>query len=365
MTAQRIVIAMHDFFRGGTERVSLTFARLWTDMGRDVTILCGSTDGGLRDQVDARVPVVVVDPPMHRGPLSRFRLGRLMGAELARLRPDRVYLPGNFHMPLARGMRRSGYEGLIVQKVSNPTLPAGIAGAFVKPFYRFYAQSLDGFAAMNHGLAREAAALTPGKAVTMLRPPFDAVTAPVAPPQPRRDAWCILWIGRLEPQKDVGLALETLRALNAIHPAHLTLLGDGVERAQMERQITALGLGDKVMHIANVSDIARHYADADALLVTSRYEGGPAVAVEALAHGTPVVTTDCSYLVHEVLTVPQAGTVVASRAPDVLAAALAEVCGRARPALETLRPLTTPFAPQISARGFLDWFDELARVRGS
>jgi glycosyltransferase involved in cell wall biosynthesis len=119
------------------------------------------------------------------------------------------------------------------------------------------------------------------------------------------------------------------------------------------------------MHIANVSDIARHYADADALLVTSRYEGGPAVAVEALAHGTPVVTTDCSYLVHEVLTVPQAGTVVASRAPDVLAAALAEVCGRARPALETLRPLTTPFAPQISARGFLDWFDELARVRGS
>ena len=156
MTAQRIVIAMHDFFRGGTERVSLTFARLWTDMGRDVTILCGSTDGGLRDQVDARVPVVVVDPPMHRGPLSRFRLGRLMGAELARLRPDLVYLPGNFHMPLARGMRRSGYEGLIVQKVSNPTLPAGIAGAFVKPFYRFYAQSLDGFAAMNHGLAREA-----------------------------------------------------------------------------------------------------------------------------------------------------------------------------------------------------------------
>ena len=60
---QRIVIAMHDFFRGGTERVSLTFARLWTDMGRDVTILCGSTDGGLRDQVDARVPVVSIAVP--------------------------------------------------------------------------------------------------------------------------------------------------------------------------------------------------------------------------------------------------------------------------------------------------------------
>ena len=365
MTAQRIVIAMHDFFRGGTERVSLTFARLWTDMGREVTILCGSNDGGLRDQVDARVPVVVVDPPMHRSPLSRFRLGHATGGELARLRPDLVYLPGNYHLPLARGMRQAGYEGLIVQKVSNPPLPSGIAGTLIKPFYRFYAQSVDGFAAMNHGLAREVMALAPGKAITMLRPPFDVLAMPVSPPQPRKDAWRIFWVGRLEPQKHVGLALETIQALNKIHPAHLTLLGDGAERGAMERQIAAMGLADKVTHITNVSDIAHYYAGADALLVTSRYEGGPAVAVEALAHGTPVVTTDCSYLVHEVLTIPQAGTVVSSRAPDALAAALADVCGRARPALETLRPLAMPFAPQVSARGFLDWFDELARARGS
>lgn len=365
MTAQRIVIAMHDFFRGGTERVSLTFARLWTDMGRDVTILCGSTDGGMRDQVDARVPVVVLDPPVHRSPLSRFRLGHVMGGELARLRPDLVYLPGNFHLPLARGMRRSGYKGLIVQKVSNPPLPSGIAGAWVKPFYRFYAQSVDGFAAMNHGLAREVAVLAPGKAVTMLRPPFDVLAAPVSPPQPRKDVWRIFWVGRLEPQKHVGLALETIQALNKMHPAHLTVLGDGAERDEMERQIAAMGLGGQVTHITNVSDIARYYAGADVLLVTSRYEGGPAVAVEALAHGTPVVSTDCSYLVHEVLTIPEAGSVVASRDPGALAAALADVCRRARPALETLRPLAMPFAPQTSARGFLDWFDDLARARVS
>ena len=166
MTAQRIVIAMHDFFRGGTERVSLTFARLWLEAGRDVTILCGASDGGLRQQVDRRVPVVVLEPPVLRTLTSRFRLGRAMGAELARLRPDLVYLPGNFHLPLARGMRQAGFGGLIVQKVSNPPLPGGVAGALIKPFYRFYAQSVDGFAAMNHGLAREVAVLAPGKAVT-------------------------------------------------------------------------------------------------------------------------------------------------------------------------------------------------------
>jgi glycosyltransferase involved in cell wall biosynthesis len=363
MTAQRIVIAMHDFFRGGTERVSLTFARAWTEAGRDVTILSGAGDGGLHQQVDGRVPVVVLNPPVPRTLFSRFRLGRAMGPELARLNPDLVYLPGNFHMPLARGMRQSGFAGLIVQKVSNPPLPAGIVGAMVKPFYRFYAQSLDGFAAMNHGLAREAAVLTPNKAITMLRPPFEALSAPALAPEPRGDVWRILWVGRLEPQKDVGLALETLAALNKIHPAHLTVLGDGAERGEMERHIAALGLAGKVTHHADVPDIHSYYANADALLVTSRYEGGPAVAVEALAQGTPVVTTDCSYMVHEVLTIPEAGSVVASRQPGDLAAALADVCRRARPDLETLRPLAMPFAPEISARTFLDWFDELAGAR--
>ena len=35
--------------------------------GREVTILCGSIEGGLRDAVDPRVKVVALDPPMRRG----------------------------------------------------------------------------------------------------------------------------------------------------------------------------------------------------------------------------------------------------------------------------------------------------------
>jgi glycosyltransferase involved in cell wall biosynthesis len=210
------------------------------------------------------------------------------------------------------------------------------------------------------------AALAPGKAVVMLRPPFDVIASAALPPrQPDDSVWSIFWAGRLEPQKDVGLALDTIAALNRIHPAHLTLLGNGAERPQVEKKITALQLQDKVTLLSHVPDIAPYYANAHALLVTSRYEGGPAVAVEALAHGTPVVTTDCSYLVHEVLTIPESGSVVASRAPADLAAALAALCEKPRPPLEKLRPLAMPFAPEISAKAFLDWFDQLVRARVS
>ena len=106
-------------------------------------------------------------------------------------------------------------------------------------------------------------------------------------------------------------------------------------------------------------DLEPYLAAADALLITSRYEGGPAVAVEALAQGVPVVSTDCSFLLHDLLTIPEAGTIVKSREAGDLAAALAAVCDRPRQP-ERLHALVAPFEPQACAKAYLDWFDGLA-----
>src|ERR1700748_2121440 len=97
MTARRILICLHDFHRGGTERIALGLARAWTDLGRDVTILCGSSEGGLREEVDSHVRVVALEPPVRRGLFSRFHLARAMAQRLDDLRPDLIFLPGNFH----------------------------------------------------------------------------------------------------------------------------------------------------------------------------------------------------------------------------------------------------------------------------
>src|SRR5690349_21941828 len=107
MRARTILICLHDFSRGGTERIAIGLAANWTDAGRDVTILCGSEQGGLRDMVDSRVKVVALDPPVPRGFLSRWRLGRAMARQLARLKPDVIFLPGNFHFLLAPALRRA------------------------------------------------------------------------------------------------------------------------------------------------------------------------------------------------------------------------------------------------------------------
>jgi glycosyltransferase involved in cell wall biosynthesis len=350
MTAQRILICLHDFARGGTERIAIGLAASWADAGRDVTILCGSEEGGLRDTVDRRVKVEVLEPPVRRGFLSRWRLGRAMGKRLASLRPDVIFLPGNFHLLLAGALRKADPGPVIALKISNPPLPASIP--FAKLVFRRFAGAVDGFAAMNGGLARELKVMVPGRAIATLHDPV-YIRQEITNIAPRTRN--ILWIGRLEPQKDPALALKTIQTLNG----HLTMLGEGALKGDMQRQIIAMGLQSKVSLPGHVPEIEPYLAAADALLITSRYEGGPAVAVEALAQGVPVVSTDCSFLLHDLITLPEAGRIVASRDAKALAAALAAVCDQPR-APEKLRALVTPFAPEACAKAYLDWFDGLA-----
>lgn len=353
MTARRILIAMHDFARGGTERIAIGLAGDWAAAGREVTILCGSIEGGLREMVGDNVTVVPLDPPVPRGFLSRLRLARDMGRHLAALQPDVIFLPGNFHVLLARGLRAADARPKIALKISNPPVPEGVP--FARAIFRRITRAVDGFAAMNSGLARELAAMLPGRNVVTLH---DPVYVKPIPRTERHGGRRILWIGRLEPQKDPELALRTIAAMDGL--VHLTLLGDGALRDTLAQRISAMGLAQKVTLAGYVPDIETYLADADALLITSHYEGGPAVAVEALAQGVPVVSTDCSFLLHDIITRPEAGRIVASRAPAALAAALTEICA-APPAPGVLQALAAPFEPQARARAYLDWLDGLVR----
>ena len=357
MTAQRILICLLDFSRGGTERIAIGLAASWTDAGRDVTILCGTEQGGLRDLVDPRVKVVAVDPPMQRGLLTRWRLGRAMARQLKKLKPDVIFLPGNFHFFLAPALRRADPRVIIVLKISNPPLPGGLA--FAKAAFRYFTRDVDGFAAMNFGLARELEALLPGRNIVTLH---DPVYLRLRAARPQGDGnRNILWIGRLEPQKDPQLALETIQAMDS--SVMLTMLGDGALYTKIQQQVRAMGLENRVKLVGYAPEIEAHLVAADALLITSRYEGGPAVAVEALSAGVPVVSTDCSFLLHDLMEVPQAGKIVASRNPADLAAALTAVCDAPRPSRDVLARLVTPFEPRHCAKAYLDLFEALRKGR--
>jgi glycosyltransferase involved in cell wall biosynthesis len=99
----------------------------------------------------------------------------------------------------------------------------------------------------------------------------------------------VLYVGRLAPEKNVGLAVDSFRRLGDRVPgARMVLVGDGPARRELER-------ANPDLHFAGQrvgTDLAAHYASGDILLFPSLTETFGNVLTEALASGLAVVAFD-------------------------------------------------------------------------
>lgn len=112
-------------------------------------------------------------------------------------------------------------------------------------------------------------------------------------PRTKGEGVSLLWVGRLEKEKDPLRAIEALSAVRASGiDAKLTMVGTGRLWGAVRRKVRALGLSAHVQEVEGWADVAPYYAKADALLVTSAYEGYGMVIIEALAAGVPVFAAD-------------------------------------------------------------------------
>ncbi len=104
----------------------------------------------------------------------------------------------------------------------------------------------------------------------------------------------VLFAGRLHPQKDPILLVRAFAALNDPN-VHLLIAGDGELAAEVRGEIVRLGLSSRVTMLGAIAqaELAQLHRTCNAFVLSSAYEGLPLVALEALASGTPVVTTRC------------------------------------------------------------------------
>ncbi len=149
------------------------------------------------------------------------------------------------------------------------------------------------------------------------------------------EAPLLLFAGRLEGQKDPLLLVRAFAALRERHPdAHLLIAGEGGLQAATREQLQGLGIGAATSFLGTIprDEVARLMHAADALLITSAFETGPTVGLEALASGLPVVTTAVGE-VAAIVTESGAGRVAAERTPQAVADAIDWVLTRPTPGL--------------------------------
>lgn len=297
----RCLFVLPSFAGGGAERVTLLLATALAAQDIDTGLVVVDGHGPLARTVPAGLPVKI---------LHRRRLRQALPAlaqHIASVRPDVVfssldYLTAALVLALAPVRRRTR---LIAREANLPSL--AYAGGGLARWMRLAYARCDLIIASSRRMAEELEAhyrvrrdrllLLPNPVdVTALRRHAHATPAPTLPdlalgrssPQARVDRLFVA-SGRLVRQKGFDRLLACWPQMMA--QDHLVVLGDGPDRADLGHQARELDIAGRVHFTGFVDNPWAWYARADAVLLASRFEGMPNVALEALACGTPVIAT--------------------------------------------------------------------------
>ncbi|UZK64904.1 glycosyltransferase [Sphingomonas sp. M1-B02] len=331
-TAHHILTYAQTMQGGGVERSMLRMAAGWLERGRRVTLVLGCSAGPLAAEIPHGVERIELADASYRALLG-------LAGHVRSMQSDLIFCPGNHYSGVAAvtRLRLGRHCPPIVAKVSNalvrPELSVGAAWRY-RQWLRTHPRFLDQLVAMTPAMAAEAVA-----EMRMPRERVHVIANPPAGPQPGAapvalpEGRYILGVGRLEPQKRWERLIAALPGL-ADREIALVILGEGSARAALEAQVAALRLGHRVTLPGHSGDPLPALAGAQVAVLTSDYEGVPGVLREALSVGTPVVSTESSVAVREIVHAPELGTVVPREDAGALVGALDHwlTPGRPRPA---------------------------------
>ncbi|MBV9697328.1 MAG: glycosyltransferase [Gammaproteobacteria bacterium] len=137
----------------------------------------------------------------------------------------------------------------------------------------------------------------------------------------------VTYVGRVAHEKNIGFLVRMFARVQASVPeALLVIAGEGPAREAVRAQVARLGLGERV-HFAGYLErdgaLLDCYAAADVFVFASRTETQGLVLLEALAQGTPVVST-AELGTRSILT-PDSGALVVPEDETAFAAAVVRV----------------------------------------
>jgi glycosyltransferase involved in cell wall biosynthesis len=195
---------------------------------------------------------------------------------------------------------------------------------------RLLARWTDRIVVLGEAQEREILGFGVGRPAQMVRIPLGLELEPFLRAEERRgelraelgfgDEPLVGIVARLVPIKAHELFLEAARRVHACCPdARFVIAGDGERRAELEALAAELGMGERTHFLGFRSDLARLYADLDAVVLCSRNEGLPVTLIEALAAARPVISTEVG-AVRDLVEPGRTGLLV----PSGDAAALAE-----------------------------------------
>lgn len=250
--------------------------------------------------------------------------------------PDAMFSslgPQNMAAIAARGLARSStWLGVMQHNALSTQARSGISiqQRLVPLGYRLMLSRADRVLAVSAGVADDLATATgyPRTRVGVLYNPAcpENVESIIAdrPDHPFFESGdpVLVGVGRLVGQKGWDTLLHAVAIASQQRPVRLLIAGVGPDHDALAALARSLGIADRVALLGYQAAPLAWVAASDLFVMSSRYEGFGNVLVEALAAGTPIVSTDCDFGPSEILDEGTYGRLVPVDDPAALADAI-------------------------------------------
>ncbi|KMT64453.1 glycosyltransferase [Catenovulum maritimum] len=354
---KHIVLFLHDFRGGGAERVSVRLANGLVDLGARVNLIVLNDTGPMKNELNPSI--MIHELTAKRMAFCPLELGSLVN----HLAPDIVIshmTHANVSACLAAKLFGFSHKLIVVEhnvmqtnfKIVN-SVSVKLAYLLTKLVYRIPKKVIAVSAAVKGSITR----FTGVENIEVIFNPvvnqdlldYKVSSTKYAHPWFHQEMPVFVAVGSLTPQKNFKHLLKSFALLIKNQPARLLILGEGPQRAELELDIVNLGILDSVELLGYVGNVYDFIAQADALIMSSAWEGLPTVLIEALSLSTKVVSTNCEGGSAEILAQGQYGILVPVHDCHSLAQAMKEVLTRS---FEDLKQRASLFSIDESARQY-------------
>jgi glycosyltransferase involved in cell wall biosynthesis len=301
MEKKKIAFILASLVGGGVERMTLNLAEEFARRGYEVDLLVADARGEYAEFVPASVNLIDLKKPRLLSCIPEIR------TYLVKKKPD-VFISAkdyiNLVVIMAKLLARSK-TNLIVTTHTNISRQLEVLNSrsfkviakLVQHFYRF----ADHVVGVSKGVAEDLQKITglDKKKVHVVYNPVvtDELLAKakedVEHPWFHEDVPVAVTVGRFDKAKDYPTLLNAMRVLQGSKHVRLIFVGDGAEKEHLLSLADQYKLNDVVDFVGFQSNPYPFMRKADIFVLSSAYEGFGVVIAEALAVGTPVVSTDC------------------------------------------------------------------------
>jgi glycosyltransferase involved in cell wall biosynthesis len=281
---------------GGAERVVAMLVAALANRGHEVSLVAPP---GMRDADLLGIPHLRLALSDDGRALGGAAQGALrLASIIRRVRPDVV------HAQNVKSAALAGVSARLARPGGRPGVLATFHGVTPQEYPRAarLLRLADHVACVSDDLCeRIVSAGLPGNRVSLVRnavelfAPLDATRRESLDAEfgLTEDTPIVAIVGRLVPQKAHARFVEAARVAAQSRPdLRFLVVGDGPLRAEIEARVERAGLAGQVVLTGDRPDARDIIARADVLAFSSDWEGLSIAALEGLAAGTPVLSTD-------------------------------------------------------------------------